>query len=154
MRNKCLQAEFTLQDFSSDFHSLTGFVKMQTKVWNPRQIIHTSVSHTVWIIKDVIWENRRRVADACEIFGLLNISVAIWKWCCVKWVDWKKHQRWPTANEREKYSTAGRSYRSQYQNKEDNNIIVNNNCHFTITLNRNEEETFAWAAAAHYCNTI
>ncbi len=39
-------------------------------------LIQASDNHAVWIIKDTIWENRRCVTDAREIFVLLNI------WSC------------------------------------------------------------------------
>ncbi len=39
-------------------------------------LVHASDNRTVWIIKDAIWGNRRCVADAHEIFGMLNI------WSC------------------------------------------------------------------------
>ncbi len=71
-------------------------------------LVPASDNRAVWIIKDAIWGNRRHVADAREIFGMLNI------WSCrrfsillCEWVltgsDWKIHRRWPTANERARY---------------------------------------------------
>ncbi len=80
-------------------------------------LVPASDNRAVWIIKDAIWGNRRHVADAREIFGMLNI------WSCQRfsillceWVltgsDWKIHQRWPTANESARYRAAGSSRRS------------------------------------------
>ncbi len=80
-------------------------------------LVPASDNRAVWIIKDAIWGNRRCVADAREIFGMLNI------WSCrrftsllCEWVltgsDWKIHRRWPTATERARYRAAGSSRRS------------------------------------------
>ncbi len=80
-------------------------------------LVHANDNRAVWIIKDAIWGNRRCVADARQIFGMLNI------WSCrrftillCEWVltgsDWKIHRRWPTATERARYRAAGSSRRS------------------------------------------
>ncbi len=111
-------AKFTLHDFSPIFHSPTGFDKSPTNARDRRQLGARSrewQSRSV-IIKDTIWGNPRHVADAREIFGMLNI------WSCrrfssllCEWVltcsDWKIHRRWPTANERARYRAAGSSRR-------------------------------------------
>ncbi len=77
-------------------------------------LVHASDSHTVWIIKDAIWENRRCVADAHEIFGMLNIWSYLWFTIllCEMSSDWNIHRRCPTANERARYRAAGSSGRT------------------------------------------
>ena len=114
---------------SSDCMILAQFLARRQVLRNRRQmpeiigksvLVHASDNHAVWMSKDGIWENRRRVADACEIFGMLNIwTCRRFKiLLCEKCSDWKLHRRWPTANERARYRAAGssgRSYRPQYQ---------------------------------------
>ncbi len=111
-------AKFTLHDFSPIFHSPTGFDKSPTnEIGGKSVLVPASDNCAVWIIKDSIWGNRRCVADAREIFGMLNIwSCRRFKILLCEWVltgsDWKIHRRWPTANERARYRTAGSSGRS------------------------------------------
>lgn len=80
-------------------------------------LVHASDNHAVWMNKDANWENHRRVADAREIFGMLNIwTCRRFKiLLCEKCFDWKLHRRSPAASERARYRAAGssgRSYRS------------------------------------------
>ncbi len=125
-------------------------------LWNRRQIlkiggksvlVHASDNHAVWIIKDTIWEIHRRTADACEIFGMLNI------WTCLRFKillremssDWKIHWWWPTANERARYSTAGRSgrsYRPQYHN---NHLLLHNLFFIFRSFTANQCTDHLWA---------
>ncbi len=53
------------------------------KIRGKSVLVHASDIHAVWIIKDAIWENRLRVADAREIFAIyLDLSaiqnLAVW----------------------------------------------------------------------------
>ncbi len=59
-------------------------------------LVPASDNRAVWIIKDVIWGNPRHVADAREIFGMLNIWSCRWfSILLCEWVltgsDWKIH---------------------------------------------------------------
>ncbi len=86
--------------------------RQMAEIGGKSALVPASDNRAVWIIKDAIWGNRRHVADARRIFGMLNI------WSCrrfsillCEWVltgsDWKIHRRWPTANERARYRAAG-----------------------------------------------
>ncbi len=90
--------------------------RQMPEIGGKSELVPASDNPAVWIIKDTIWGNPRHVADAREIFGMLNI------WSCLRfsillceWVltgsDWKIHRRWPTANERARYRAAGSSRR-------------------------------------------
>ncbi len=50
--------------------------RQMAEIGGKLELVHASDNRTVWIIKDAIWGNRRCVADAHEIFGMLNI------WSC------------------------------------------------------------------------
>ena len=97
-------------------------------------LVHASDNHAVWMSKDAIWENHRRVADAREIFGMLNIwdcrqfKILL----CEKCSDWKLHRRWPTANER-----ADTEQRGVRGGVIDQNICILIDI-FTIISNRNK----------------
>ncbi len=57
-------------------------------------LVPASDNRAVWIIKDAIWGNRRHVADAREIFGMLNIwSCRDSQSCCV-------NEFWPVLAEK------------------------------------------------------
>ncbi len=75
------------------YHSPTGFDKSQTNARN-RRFVHGSDNRTVWIIKDAIWGNRRCIADAHEIFGMLNIW-SCWRFTILlcEWVLTEKYIR-------------------------------------------------------------
>ncbi len=53
-------AEFTLLDFSPDFHSASVLrnLRQMPEIRGKSVLVHASDNHTVWIIKDAIWENR------------------------------------------------------------------------------------------------
>ncbi len=126
IRNEDLEAALASLMPSSHYTILARFFTRRQVLINHRQmpeiggksvLVPTSDNRAVWIIKDAIWGNRRCVADAREIFGMLNI------WSCrrftgllCEWVltgsDWKIHRRWPTATERARYRAAGSSRRS------------------------------------------
>ncbi len=113
-------AEFTLQDFSPDFHSLTGFAKSPTNAWNGGKLVlvHASDIHAVFNYQ------RRDLRES------LMCCRHPWNILHAKYLDrfksllfemssdWKIHRRWPTANERARYRAVGsseRSHRPQYQ---------------------------------------
>ncbi len=113
-------AEFTLQDFSPDFHSLTGFAKSPTNAWNWRQ---TGARSREWHSRSVNYQRR-------DLRESLMCCRHPWNILHAKYLDrfksllfemssdWKIHRRWPTANERARYRAVGsseRSHRPQYQ---------------------------------------
>ncbi len=85
IRNEDLEAALASLMPSSHYTILARFFTRRQVLINHRQmpeiggksvLVPTSDNRAVWIIKDAIWGNRRCVADAREIFGMLNI------WSC------------------------------------------------------------------------
>ncbi len=115
-------AKFTLHDFSTIFHSPTGFDKSPTNAQDRRQI---GARSREWQSRSVNYQRRdlresprrrRRPwniwhAKYLELSAIHNHAV-----CNDFWL--KLHRRWPSANERQRYraeGSSGRSYRPEYQ---------------------------------------
>ncbi len=72
-------AKFTLHDFRPIFFTRRQVLinrRQMPEIGGKSVLVHASDNRAVWIIKDAIWGNRRCVADAREIFGMLTI------WSC------------------------------------------------------------------------
>ncbi len=93
-------------------------------------LVHASENRAVWIIKDAIcgnrWYVRRRHPWNIRHAKYLFHNLAVWMSS-----DWKIHWRWPTVNERARYTAVGSSGRTFFFFTK---LLTYKKCAYTLAL--------------------